>query len=298
MRLTLALDDLLELRHQARGLGIASRHPVNTALSGLYRSIFKGQGMDFEAVRAYQFGDEIRHMDWRVTARTGSAHMKVFHEERQRSLMLCVDVGASMQFGTRGTFKSIQAMRCVALLGWSALYNQDKIGGVIFGGEKIHMVRPQQGQRNLWRFLRKLSDSHEVSDKTPLVKILDRLNRIAPTGSPIVIVANFNQDIQPLVYGLGKLSQGHQLLLIPIDDPAEKNLAMMGKVQFMDNQGQRLDVNTSDARGQQAYFELWQQRRQRLIALSRRFAIALLPISTDDDVRQRLLAGLYQLTHK
>jgi len=121
MTLQPRLDDLLELRHRARTLGLASHHLVNSTFSGLYASVFRGTGLDFEEVREYQEGDDIRNMDWKVTARTNEPHLKVYREERERSVLLCVDHGPHMFFGTRGTFKSIQAARCAALLGWAAL---------------------------------------------------------------------------------------------------------------------------------------------------------------------------------
>ncbi len=98
------LDDLLELRHQARALGIASHHLVNSTFTGLYASVFRGTGLDFDEVREYQEGDDIRNMDWLVTARTDTPHLKIFREERQRSVLLCIDTGPHMSFGTRGTF--------------------------------------------------------------------------------------------------------------------------------------------------------------------------------------------------
>ena len=117
MSLQPRLDDLLELRHQAHTLGLASHHLVNSSFSGLYASVFRGQGLNFEEVREYREGDDIRNMDWKVTARTGDPHLKVFREERERSVMLCVDKGPHMNFGTRKTFKSIQAARAAALTG-------------------------------------------------------------------------------------------------------------------------------------------------------------------------------------
>ena len=107
---TPGIDDLIEVRHRAHTVGLASRHQVHTLLSGLYASVFRGQGMDFEETREYRFGDEIRNMDWRVTARTGKPHLKVFREERERPVMLCVDAGPNMQFGTRGTSSPVRMM--------------------------------------------------------------------------------------------------------------------------------------------------------------------------------------------
>ena len=108
------LGVLLELRHQAPSLGLASPHLVNTTFSGLYASVFRGQGLNFEEVREYREGDDIRNMDWKVTARTNEPHLKVYREERERNVLLCVDHGPHMFFGTRGTFKSVQAARAAA----------------------------------------------------------------------------------------------------------------------------------------------------------------------------------------
>jgi uncharacterized protein (DUF58 family) len=125
------LDDLLELRHQARALGVAAHHLVNSTFTGLYSSVFRGTGLDFDEVREYQQGDDIRNMDWLVTARTNVPHLKIFREERQRSVILCIDTGPHMSFGTRGTFKSIQAARTAALIGWAASKQHDRVGGVL-----------------------------------------------------------------------------------------------------------------------------------------------------------------------
>ena len=114
------LDDLLELRHQAHTLGLASHHLVNSSFAGLYASVFRGTGLDFEEVREYREGDDIRNMEWNVTARTNVPHLKIFREERERSVVLCIDRGPHMSFGTRGTFKSVQAAKAAALLGWAA----------------------------------------------------------------------------------------------------------------------------------------------------------------------------------
>ena len=146
------LDDLLELRHQARALGVAANHLVNSTFSGLYASVFRGTGLDFDEVREYREGDDIRNMDWLVTARTNVPHLKVFREERQRNVFLCIDSGPHMSFGTRGTFKSIQAARTAALIGWAASKQHDRVGGVLFGNPAtgIRYYRPTPGRRGLW----------------------------------------------------------------------------------------------------------------------------------------------------
>ena len=143
------LDDLLELRHQAHTLGVAAHHLVNSTFTGLYASVFRGTGLDFDEVREYREGDDIRNMDWLVTARTNVPHLKVFREERQRSVILCVDTGPHMSFGTHGTFKSIQAARAAALIGWAASKQHDRVGGVLFGkpGASMQYFRATPGRR-------------------------------------------------------------------------------------------------------------------------------------------------------
>ena len=150
------LDDLLELRHQAHTLGLASHHLVNSSFNGLYASLFRGQGLNFEEVREYREGDDIRYMDWKVTARTNEPHLKVFREERERSVVLCVDKGPHMSFVTLGTFKSVQAARAAAMIGWAASRLNDRVGGMAFGdmAAGLQHFRPSRGRRTPVRGVR------------------------------------------------------------------------------------------------------------------------------------------------
>ncbi len=290
------LDDLLELRHQAHTLSFASHHPVNSILSGLYASVFRGQGMDFEEVREYQEGDEIRNMDWRVTARTNVPHLKVFREERQRSVLFCVDASVHMQFGTRGTFKSIQAARATALLGWAASHSQDRVGGVLFGAaEGLEYFRPSRDRRAIWRLLKALTredSSAAKSREDMLARALDKLAQGSHTGSVIMIIADFNRDILSLEQRLAYLRQHHDLVLLPIDDPADQDLADMGTVLFKNREGARLDIDTSSPSGQKKYREQWETQRTHLQLISKRLGIDMIPVRTDEDVHGTLVAGL------
>ena len=294
------IDDLLELRHQASTIGIASHHPVNSILCGLYRSVFRGQGMDFEEVREYQYGDEIRNMDWGVTARTGQAHLKVFREERERTVLLCVDVAPAMQFGTRGTFKSIQAARCTALLGWAANANQDRVGALLYGHpqDQIDYFTPSRIRRSLWRVLRALTrdPSREAgtagSSGDPLLEALERANRSAPTGALIFVIGDFNREVQVLETALGRLRQRHELVLIPIDDPADRDVPAVGRVIFSAPDGSRVELDTDDEAGRRRFREGWDQQRHKLRAMVRSLGIDMIPVSTANDVHQSLVDGL------
>jgi len=290
------LDDLLELRHQASTIGLASHHPVNSILCGLYRSVFRGQGMDFEEVREYHYGDEIRNMDWGVTARTGKAHLKVFREERERTVLLCVDVTPHMQFGTRGTFKSIQAARCTALLGWAANANQDRVGALLFGNPKrqVEYFTPSRVRRSLWRVLRALTGeaASGKAEGDALHEALDRANRSAPTGALIFVIADFNRDVQSLETALGRLRQRHELVLIPIDDPADRELPAIGRVVFSAPDGSRVELDTDDPAGRRRFTEGWEKQRHQLRSMVRSLGIDMIPVSTAEDVHSALVRGL------
>ncbi|MCB1862828.1 MAG: DUF58 domain-containing protein [Gammaproteobacteria bacterium] len=290
------LDDLLELRHQARTLGLASHHLVNSSFSGLYASVFRGTGLDFEEVREYHEGDDIRNMEWKVTARTNSPHLKTFREERERSVVLCVDQGPHMSFGTRGTFKSIQAARTAALLGWAANSLNDRVGGLLFGdnASTAHHFRPTKDRRALWRLLRALSRPSEGAEavKDPLLNALQRAERGTATGSLIFIIADLNREVTSLETTIGRLSQRHSLVLIPIDDKADHDLPDVGRALFTDHAGHLLEIETGDDAGRTAYRKSWEQNRQFLAGIANRLRIPLIPVATDDEVHQALMRGM------
>jgi uncharacterized protein (DUF58 family) len=235
-------------------------------------------------------------MDWLVTARTNIPHLKVFREERQRSVILCIDTGPHMNFGTRGTFKSIQAARTAALIGWAASKQHDRVGGVLFGNPAtgIRYFRATPGRRGLWRLLRALTEPVEQgeTDESQLMAALRHLDSGAATGSLIFVIAPINQITKGLERILGSLKQRHDLVLMPVDDPADWELPDMGTVIFANAAGELLEVNTSNAGGREAFREDWRQRREELRQLSYRMHIGLIPISTNEDVHSSLISGL------
>jgi uncharacterized protein (DUF58 family) len=290
------LDDLLELRHQARTLGVAAHHLVNSTFTGLYSSVFRGTGLDFDEVREYREGDDIRNMDWLVTARTNKPHLKVFREERQRSVILCIDTGPHMSFGTRGTFKSIQAARTAALIGWAASKQDDRVGGVLFGnpatGTRYYRATP--GRRGLWRILRALTEPIEQgdTDESQLMAALQHLDSGSGTGSLIFVIAPINNVTTGLERILGSLKQRHDVVLLPVDDPADRDLPSMGPVIFSNAAGELLEVDTDNEVGRRAFRVDWEQRREELQQLSYRLGVGLIPVSTNKDVHKSLINGL------
>lgn len=298
MSLSPRLDDLLELRHQAHTLGVSSHHLVNSTFAGLYASVFRGAGVNFEEVREYREGDDIRYMDWKVTARINEPHLKIFREERERSVMLCVDRGPHMTFGTRGTFKSVQAARAAALIGWAASRLQDRVGGMAFGDPEqgLQHFRPARGRRALWQLLRTLTLPGSVASASIdcLAGALKRAARGLPTGSLIFVIADFNREVRDLESVLGNLRQRSSVVLIPVDDPADREIPAMGQVRFRGTDGRLIDVDTDNSQAREAYREAWEQRRQSLSALANRLHLILMPIHTEQDIHRSLIASLEQ----
>jgi len=296
MTLQPRLDDLLELRHRARTLGLASRHLVNSTFSGLYASVFRGTGLDFEEVREYQEGDDIRNMDWKVTARTNFPHLKVFREERERSVLLCVDKSPHMSFGTRGTFKSVQAARAAALLGWAANALSDRVGGLLYGDAATGQqhFRPTKDRRALWRLLHALSQpgTEEAAQGDPLSAALKRAEQTTHIGSLVFVIADFNRDIGNLEQALGRMCQRHTVVVVPVDDPADWELPSMGRVVFHDPRGRRIEIDTDDEKGLAQYAATWRQRRTQLMSIANRLGILTIPLRTDEDVHLGLSRGL------
>ncbi len=290
------LDDLLELRHQAHTLGLASHHLVNSTFSGLYASVFRGAGVNFEEVREYREGDDIRYMDWKVTARINEPHLKVFREERERSVVLCVDNGPHMAFGTRGTFKSVQAARAAALIGWAASRLNDRVGGMAFGDPRagLQHFRPSRGRRALWQLLRTLTEPGAEQDRSVdcLGGALQRATRGLPTGSLIFVIADLNREPIGLERILGNLVQRNTVALIPVDDPADQEIPSMGITTFAGTDGSLIEVDTDDPKARQRYKETWQQRREALQAIAHRLNIVLLPVRTDEEIHMNLIHGL------
>src|SRR5580704_248263 len=195
-------NELMQLGQKASRLHIASGRQSLAGGSGDYASPFRGQGLAFHEVREYRFGNDIRSIDWRVTARTDKPYVKVFTEERERTVIICIDANAAMRFGTRGTFKSVQAARAAALLGWHANGSKDRVGCIVFGdvSEGIQFFAPTRSRSALWQTLKLLSDAttgvHGAAVEQEVV--LKYLERVAPTRTLIIFISDFQNATEAM----------------------------------------------------------------------------------------------------
>jgi uncharacterized protein (DUF58 family) len=285
-----SLPALLQLQGQVRTLALAKKH-IRAHHAGLHRSVHKGRGMDFAESRMYQPGDDIRTIDWRVTARSGRVHTKVFEEEREKPVLLWVDLRPSMFFATRGRFKSVVAADVAALLLWKTLQDGDRIGGLLQNGEHIEL-KPSRSRSAALHFLRQLSDmtrNASVSRKSAdLQASWTRLRRVAQPGSQIFVLSDFRQANTAALRQLAMLAQHSQVTLIAIQDPFEERLPNTGSLRLTDGK-RHLLLNIGQRLWRDRYANRVAQAAKALQEFTRSHRIPLVQLSTADSDNERLL---------
>jgi uncharacterized protein (DUF58 family) len=294
-------NELVGMGSKPNRLELASKRQTSAAASGNYASPFRGRGLTFHEVREYRPGDDIRNIDWRVTARMNKPYMKVFTEDRERTVLLCVDANAAMRFGTRHTFKSIQAARAAALIGRLANGSHDRVGCVVFGDvpEGLQFFRPARSRRSLWQSLQLLSrpTTGDHMEAVPLETALQNINRIVSTGSLIFIISDFYPIKEGLEKHLTNLRQRADIVLVRIDDPADGLIPPIGSVWFSDENGHAVAIDTDNRAGQEAYATQWQANRDQLANICSRSGINIIGLHTDRDIHDDLIPALRYLAH-
>ncbi len=289
--------ELMELGVRTPGIDLAARRKAVSVLTGDYKSPFRGRGLEFEEVRAYVPGDDVRNIDWRVTARTGRPHLKLYSEDRERSVLVCIDRNDSMRFGTRVTFKSIQAARAAALIGWAAVHNNDRIGSSIFGNvpEGQRFFGPRRSRRSLWRMMKLLCD-HKDHFKQPMAldDHLQLLGKAAPSGSLVFIISDFLNLGHDLKKRLADLHARTDVVLIAVNDPADGKLNKAGTIIFSKGQ-EKIAIDTDDREGLRAYERAWNRNRQILDDMVKSLRLGFVQLSTDRDARSDLALGLRRI---
>jgi len=268
-----------EILKQVRWIEITTRGLVNEVFSGEYNSVFKGRGMSFAEVREYQYGDDIRGIDWNVTARTGSPHVKIFEEERELTLMLVVDVSASSEFGTRGRMKSELAAELCGVLAFSAIKNNDKVGLILFSDRIEKFVPPRKGRRHALRVLRELLYHPAEGRGTDVAGALEYLARVTRRRAVVFLVSDFMAG----GYGqaLSVAARRHDLVAVRVGDRREEDVPPMGFVEFEDPEsGERVVVNTSGRGFRERFRKTRAAERGRVDELFRRSGIDSVDVTT------------------
>ncbi|GAC1692625.1 MAG: DUF58 domain-containing protein [Gemmatimonadaceae bacterium] len=277
-----------EVLRQVKLIELRTRGLVNSLFTGEYRSVFKGQGMEFSEVREYQPGDEVRSIDWNVTARMRRPFVKRYIEERELTVMLAVDLSGSERFGTRRRFKSELATELAAVLAMSAVRNNDRVGAILFTDGVEHVVPPRKGRRHVLRLIRDVLAFEPVGCGTDLSGALEYLAKMLRSHSIVFIVSDWvAPDVErPLKI----LARQHDVVAVTIDDPSERSLPDVGLARLVDPEtGATLDIDTSNSAVREQYAKLIGEDSHARQHLLRRLAIDEVPVHTDGDLVEPLL---------
>ncbi len=272
---------------------------VRSADSGGHLSRFKGRGMEFDEARLYQPGDDVRTIDWRVTARRGKPHTKLFREERDRAVFCWVDFRAPMYFATRGAFKSVLAAKLAAALGWSARAHGDRLGGLAFSESGHKELRPGTGDHSVMKLIGMLADlsAQPPEETTPELRrnairnALARLRRVARPGSLIFLVSDFRGLDGQCEHHFQSLAPHNDLVLIHLHDRLEAELPKHGRYRLRGNQ-RTLLLDADDPRRRLAHHEKFQRHHDSLEDMCRRYRMHLLSCDTREDPLEVLQRGL------
>jgi uncharacterized protein (DUF58 family) len=277
-----------EVLRQVKLIELRTRGLVNSLFTGEYRSVFKGQGMEFAEVREYMPGDEVRAIDWNVTARMRRPFVKRYIEERELTVMLAVDLSGSERFGTHRRFKSELGVELAAVLAMSAVRNNDRVGIVLFTDRVEHVVPPRKGRRHALRVLRDLLSYDPAGRGTDVGGALEYLTRLLGHHAIVFVISDFQSaDIER---PLKRLAQQHDVVAVTIDDPSERTLPDVGLARFIDPEsGATVDVDTSDRRVREHFDRVVGAETAARRQLLRRLAIDEIAVSTADGYLEPLL---------
>lgn len=293
-------DELIQLRLPAERLKLPGQQRSSAQQSGPQHSRFRGRGMDYQESRGYQPGDDIRSMDWRVTARTGRPHTKIFQEERERPVLLIIDYSPSMDFGSQQALKRVVAARLATLLAWTAVRHNDRVGVFLFGGFGQHELAPRSGRNSVLALIKQLVDQQSISPNADysgtdnactLADILHSVRRVARPGSLIIVLSDFYQLDEDTKRHLLFIRRHNDLIACHIFDPLELSPPPAGRYGISD--GRQLQfLDTRSKAVCQHYQELATQRQQDLAETCQRLAIPLISLSTATDLLPQWQQGL------
>jgi uncharacterized protein (DUF58 family) len=277
-----------EILKKVRQIEIRTNREVTDVLGGQYHSVFKGHGMEFEEVREYLPGDEVRSIDWNVTARFGHPYIKKFREERELTVMLVVDVSASGQFGSGRQTKNELAAELAAVLAFSAIRNNDKVGVILFTDRIEKYIAPKKGRRHVLRVIREILAFQPQGTGTDIGLTLDYLNHVQRRRAVCFLLSDFQDSdfLKPLRVA----GKRHDLVALGVRDPRESELPAVGLVELRDAEtGEQAMVDTFDREVREAFASKEKARVENLRQLFRSTAVDQVDIRTDADYMQPLI---------
>lgn len=285
--------DTKDILKQVRQIEIKTKRLSNHIFSGEYHSSFKGRGMSFAEVREYQYGDDIRAIDWNVTARLQTPYIKVFEEERELTMMLLVDVSGSEMFGTQSKQKSEMITEICAVLAFSAIQNNDKVGVIFFSDKVEKYIPPKKGKSHILRIIRELVDFKADSKATNIEEALRFLSNVMKKKAIVFVLSDFmDEGYQD---ALSLVSKRHDAAGIRIYDPFEKELPSIGITKLYDPEtGQQQWVNTNSKNAKERYKEWFNRHEYQFKQQFRKAGVGTMEIATNESYVKHLLAYFKQ----
>jgi uncharacterized protein (DUF58 family) len=289
------LAELVRLKFRTRGFSFLPRQPVHSILGGRHASRLRGRGMNFEEIRRYLPGDDIRNMDWHVTARTRKPHVRVYTEERDRPVLLVIDQRQSMFFGSRRAMKSVVAAEASALAAWRVLQAGDRVGALVFGDADVVEIPPQRSEQQVIRILKTVVEKNHAlrvdSERRPnpamFNRVLERATRVALHDFLVCLIGDATGADAESVRHITLLSAHIDVLVAFIYDPLESTLPEAGRLVMAEGVLQ-LEVDTSERGLRERYHVEFEQRLARIQELSRQREIPVLPLSTAEPVAEQV----------
>lgn len=271
-----------EILKKVRRIEIQTRKWVNNIFSGEYESVFKGQGMEFSEVREYLPGDDIRSIDWNVTARMGVPYVKKFIEERELTVLLVVDMSSSGNFGSRVQLKRDMAVEISALLAFSAIKNNDRVGLISFTDRVEQFIPPKKGKSHVLRLIRELLAFKPVHRKTDLAGVLEHVNHVVKRKAIIFVLSDFLAENYEKPLGIA--SQKHDLIAVTLTDPMERRLSGKARILFEDAEtGERISIRPSNPEFQKNFRSKTDQTLKERIRLFRSLDMDHIDLQTNQD---------------
>ncbi len=277
-----------ELLKKVRRIEIKTRGLSRHIFAGEYHSAFKGRGIAFSEVREYQYGDDIRSIDWNVTARFNHPYVKIFEEERELTVMLLIDVSGSGYFGTSGSFKRDLMTEVAAVLSFSAIYNNDKIGVIFFSDKVEKFISPQKGRKHILRIIRELLDFKSESKMTNLDEPLRFLTNAIKKRSTAFIISDF--IVPDFEEAMRIASNKHDIVALKVFDPVEKSIPDIGLVKVMDSEsGAERWIDTSSKAARNSYEKWWLNHIDSIRGTFKRCGVDSAELRTDLDYVKPLI---------
>ena len=272
-----------EILKKVRKIEIKARGLSSNIFAGQYHSAFKGRGMAFSEVREYQFGDDVRDIDWNVTARFHRPFVKVFEEERELTVMLMIDVSGSLDFGTRNQMKREMVTEMAATLAFSAIQNNDKIGVIFFSDRIEKYIPPKKGRKHVLYIIREVLDFQPESKKTDVSQAFEFLGQVMKRKCTAFVMSDF-YDRKPFMKPLQVCRSKHDLMAIQVYDPIMKTLPDVGLLRVRDAEtGHEMYIDTSSKALRTAHAKFWQERSADLKQTFAKSSVDFVSVATDGD---------------